>query len=364
MAAYYQDKAASLADIFGAPSVMVEEDRVHVGSRTYPIVDDVIVVLDPARYPPRLRRRLGNFGGSPPAASELFSESIQHTFGAEWQAFPDLLQEHEDEFGQYFDLVELEDLEQARVADLGCGAGRWSYFLKSRCRELVLVDFSEAIFVARLNLRDCSSAIFVMGDITQLPFRKDFADLVVCLGVLHHLPVPALDMVRRLADLSPHALVYLYYALDNRTAHFRLLLGAVTAARMLTSRVRSPCARAAISWVGTAGVYVPLVAAGSLLMRLGLGGLVPLHDTYRGKSFGRMRQDVYDRFFTRIEQRFSRDQVLELRDTFSEVRVSAGLPYWHFLCIRTSGRLSPAEVGGVPGGAGRGGSRKSGEYRP
>jgi SAM-dependent methyltransferase len=344
MAAYYQDKVASLADIFGAPSVVLEEDRIRVGTCTYPIVDDVIVVLDPARYPPRLRQRLGNFGGSPAAAGP-FSESIQHTFGAEWQAFPDVLREHEAEFRQYFDLVDLEDLEQARVADLGCGAGRWGYFLKSLCRELVLVDFSEAIFVARLNLRDCPSAIFVMGDITQLPFRKDFADLVVCLGVLHHLPVRALDVVRRLGDLAPRALVYLYYALDNRAAHYRVLLRAVTAARMLTCRVRSPRARAAISWAGTAGLYVPLVVAGSLLTRLGMGGLLPLHDTYRGKSFGRMRQDVYDRFFTRIEQRFSRDQVLELRDTFSEVRVSAGLPYWHFLCLRADARTLPAAAG-------------------
>jgi hypothetical protein len=135
-----------------------------------------------------------------------------------------------------------------------------------------------------------------------------------------------------------------YYALDNRGAHYRLLLRLVTAVRALTSRVRSPRLRAGISWAGTAGVYLPLVALGSLLGRVGLSRLVPLHDSYNGKSFRRVRQDVYDRFFTGIEQRFTRRQILELQDTFEEVRVSAGLPYWHFLCVRGgTSRLGPAQ---------------------
>jgi SAM-dependent methyltransferase len=334
VAAYYQDKLESLADIFGASSVVLKEQCLQVAESVYPIVDDVIVVLDPAHYPGRLRQRLLNYQGRQAPPSERFSEATQRSFGAEWDAFPEVLREHETEFFQYFDLIELDSLHEARVADLGCGGGRWSHFLASFARELVLVDFSEAIFVARRNLRDCPRAIFVMGDVTRLPFRRDFADLAVCLGVLHHLPIPALDAVRLLAAYAPRVLVYLYYALDNRPAHYRVLLRAVSAVRMLTSRVSSPRARASLCWAATAGLYVPLVAAGSMLRRLGMGGLVPLHDTYAGKSFRRMRQDVYDRFFASIEQRFTRRQIQDLEDTFAEVRVSPGLPFWHFVCLR------------------------------
>jgi SAM-dependent methyltransferase len=343
VAAYYQDKLESLADIFGASSAALQDGWLHLEGRAYPIIDDVIVVLDPAHHPPGLRERLLSHRGSSTAGSVPFSEATQRSFGAEWDAFPEVLGEHATEFRQYFDLVDLGGLRRARVADLGCGSGRWSRFLESITRELVLVDFSEAIFVARRNLRGCPGAIFVMADVTQLPFRKDFADLVVCLGVLHHLPISALEMVRRLAGYAPRALIYLYYALDNRPVHYRLLLGAVTAARRLTCRVRSPRARAGISWAGTAGLYVPLVALGSMLRCLGLGGLVPLHDTYGGKSFRRMRQDFYDRFFTSIEQRFSRRQIQELEDTFAEVRVSEGLPYWHFVCLRADAASAPLD---------------------
>ncbi len=47
-----------------------------------------------------------------------------------------------------------------------------------------------------------------------------------------------------------------------------------------------------------------------------------------------MRQDVYDRFFTPIEQRVSRAQIMGLNDSFSRVSVSDGIPLWHFLCER------------------------------
>jgi hypothetical protein len=30
-----------------------------------------------------------------------------------------------------------------------------------------------------------------------------------------------------------------------------------------------------------------------------------------------------------------RDQIRERHDTFSAVRISEGLPYWHFLCLRS-----------------------------
>ena len=41
----------------------------------------------------------------------------------------------------YFDLIDLEALESKRICDLGCGIGRWSYFLKDIAKEIVLVDF-------------------------------------------------------------------------------------------------------------------------------------------------------------------------------------------------------------------------------
>ena len=67
---------------------------------------------------------------------------------------------------------------------------------------------------------------------------------------------------------------------------------------------------------------------------LGDPTLFPLYESYHGKTLERIRQDVYDRFFTRIEQRFTKKEIMTLKDAFSNVIVSNQLPYWHFLLKR------------------------------
>jgi SAM-dependent methyltransferase len=329
---FYAGREDSLCEIFGATTVVVSKSHVEIDGRRYPVLDDVIVTLPIDRLPPSVRSRLATAQDLMPAQG-AFAEDIQFTFGAEWVEHGDLLPEHAQEFDDYFDLIDLDALGDKRVADLGCGSGRWATFLAPKCREIVLADFSEAIFVARRNLAEAGNAIFVMADVLDLPFGDGAFDLSYCLGVLHHLPVDALDATRRLAPLGPELLVYLYYALDNRPAYYRALLGAVTQVRRRLARVRSSRARSALSFAIAATVYAPLAFVGSV------GGerarrYVPLADTYAGKSLKRLQQDAYDRFFTRIEQRFSRTDIRTLEDTFGTIQISDGLPYWHFVCRR------------------------------
>jgi SAM-dependent methyltransferase len=226
----------------------------------------------------------------------------------------------------------MDSLKNKRVADLGCGNGRWSYFIKDKCRELVLVDFSDAIFVARKNLSDAKNCLFFMCDIKALPFKERFCDFIFTLGVLHHLPTNCLDEVRALKRYAPQILVFLYYALDNRPFYFRFILKAVTLFRAFLSKIKNELFRKLISVLGTIFVYEPLILLGGAFEIFGLGKYIPLYDFYKKKTFVRIEQDVYDRFFTRIEQRVTRREILQLRDTFSDVKVSDNLPYWHFLC--------------------------------
>jgi hypothetical protein len=173
-----------------------------------------------------------------------------------------------------------------------------------------------------------------MADLQALPFRKDFCDFLVCLGVLHHLPTPCLEAVRGLRNSAPRLLVFLYYALDNRPWYFRLLLAPVTLLRRLLWRVRHPGLRKAFARAMALIVYRPLVVLGTLVRPIGLSRYVPLYEFYHGKSIYRIEQDVYDRFFTRIEQRVSRRDIRSLQGSFAQVLVSDHLPYWHFLCVR------------------------------
>jgi SAM-dependent methyltransferase len=320
----------SLKEIFATDDIVYKSNRLKVNDKVYPVIDDVIILLSPDQYTDYVREELQS--GEKTQSTHEFSKNIQYSFGEEWKEYGKILPEHKTEFKKYFDIVNLNNLTDKRVCDLGCGIGRWSYFLKDICREIVLVDFSDAIFTARKNLKGVANCLFFMGDLKNLPFKNNFCDFLFSLGVLHHLPTDCIMEVKNLKKYAPQLLIFLYYALDNRPLYFKLILKAVTALRKLFSKIKSQKLRTLITSAATYSFYIPAVYLGKLLQFAGLGSYIPLYDFYHDKSIKRIKQDVYDRFFTSIEQRVSRNDIRKLKPHFSKLEISKDLPYWHFLC--------------------------------
>ena len=329
---YYENKIEILSQIFGTPEIELGETSLNVSGRAFPIVDDVIILLQPHQFPSLVVEKIKCTVEDEEVAPSI-AEDIQYTFGQEWQKFNQILPQHQDEFKLYFDLIDLQALESKRICDLGCGIGRWTYFLKDIAKEIVLVDFSESIFEARKNLSKSDNMIFIMADIMDLPFQDDTFDFIFCLGVLHHIPSPPLESLRKLSNLAPEFLVYLYYALDNRGILYKLIFYFVDILRKLVCNITSSTIRNILTEVFMWLLYIPTIIVGRILSILGVSvSKVPFVSFYGHLNLGRIRQDVYDRFFTRIEQRVTKKAIHKLSDTFSEVVVSDGLPYWHFLC--------------------------------
>lgn len=332
---YYQDKIKSLESIFGGDKIALEPNILIVGNKKYPIINDVIILSKPNKYTDFVREELRvKEDISNNKENKTFAEDIQYTFGEEWKQYNKFLAEHREEFLQYFDIVSLDTLQNLQICDLGCGNGRWSYYLKDTCKEIILIDFSDSIFIARKNLAEANNCLFFMADLKNLPFRDDFCDFLFCLGVLHHLPTSCLDEVLSLKKFAPTLLIYLYYSLDNRPIYFHLILKIITLLRIYLCKIRSPIFREIFSQFGTFFFYLPLIFLGGLLKPVKLSKYVPLYEAYNGKSIKRIKQDVYDRFFTRIEQRVSRKEILRLKDAFASIVISDNKPYWHFLCQR------------------------------
>ncbi|SVB51986.1 uncharacterized protein METZ01_LOCUS204840 [marine metagenome] len=329
---YYNNKIKTLSEIFGTSDIQLQGSSINVAGRVYPIVDDVIILLESHQIPSRISEKIQCLTRDEEIAPSIAND-IQYTFGEEWKTYNKILPQHHDEFKLYFDLIDLPALELKRIGDLGCGIGRWSYFLKDIAKEIVLIDFSESIFEARKNLSESDNMIFIMADVLDLPFQDDTFDFMFCLGVLHHIPSPALQSVRKLSRLAPEFLVYLYYALDNRGALYKIIFFFINLIRKLICNITSPTARSILTEVLMWSLYIPTIFIGKILFMLGVSASkVPFNSVYGHMNLGRIRQDVYDRFFTRIEQRVSKKEIHKLSDTFSEIIVSDDLPYWHFLC--------------------------------
>lgn len=81
--------------------------------------------------------------------------------------------------------------------DAGCGAGTYSRLLSELGAAVVAVDYSP-LAVLKARTREVTSCVWGVCDVTQLPFRRDSFDGVLCFGVTQALS-SSVAAVRELA---------------------------------------------------------------------------------------------------------------------------------------------------------------------
>ncbi len=257
-------------------------------------------------------------------------------FGDEWARFDQsgLSETELHEVGKrYFSLLPAEALTpSAKVMDVGCGSGRWAVLVAPRVGELHLVDPSQqALEVAKRNLAGVNGATFHQASVDRLPVPDGSMDVVYSLGVLHHVPntAKAIESCVQKVASGGHFLVYLYYRFDNRPVWFRLLWRASDGLRRGISRLPFRIKRVVTDLIAVF-VYWPLARTARAVERLGRSpGLVPLA-IYRDSSFYTMRTDALDRFGTRLEQRFTRNEIEAMMTIAGlvDVRFRDDEPFW------------------------------------
>ena len=151
------------------------------------------------------------------------------------------------------------------------------------------------------------------------------------MGVLHHVPDTVIATRTCAMKLKPGApfLVYLYYDLEGENLFRRQLLGVITGMRYVIARLPR-LVRTAVADVIAAVAYLPLARSAKFIERLGGDpSWLPLFQ-YRNRSFYVMRNDSLDRFGTRLEKRFSRQEVRQLLEDAGLERVTfaPGPPWW------------------------------------
>lgn len=257
-------------------------------------------------------------------------------FGREWSVYDQTAlgeAEHRRLFGAYFSEFPFEELPPcAEGFDLGCGSGRWAALMIERVGLLHCIDpASAALAVARRRLESNSHAQFHHASVDRLPLADDSQDFGYSLGVLHHVPdtrAALRDCVRKLKPGAPF-LLYLYYRLDHRPGWYRSLWRVSDLGRRFIARLPFPLRKAASAAIAGM-VYWPLAALARAAERGGKDATGFPLSAYRHASFYTMRTDALDRFGTRLEQRFSREEIEAMMCDagLEQIRFRNDVPYW------------------------------------
>ncbi len=257
-------------------------------------------------------------------------------FGEEWMKF----YEHDDDLVEkggieYFDILSNTMVNKGSyVLDVGCGTGRWTKYLSDKAGFIEAVDPSNAIFVADKLLGDIKNVRLSQASIETLPFADETFDFVMSIGVLHHIPNTreALNDCVKKVKKGGYFYVYLYYNLDKRGPIYKAFFQVSDLIRKVVSLLPGKIKHFVCDVLAIV-FYMPFVLAGRFFNFLGYKDLakrMPLSG-YQNRSFFMIRNDALDRFGTRLEQRFSANEVIEMMENagLTDIIISQGIPFYH-----------------------------------
>jgi SAM-dependent methyltransferase len=263
-------------------------------------------------------------------------EKVVEEFGEEWLKFHEFSDEMiSKSVGEYFDIITDAIINKnSYVIDIGCGSGRWTKVMAPRAGFIEAVDPSNAIFAADRLLKNIDNIRLTKASINTLPFDDETFDVAMCVGVLHHIPntqQAMMDCVKKVKR-GGYFYTYLYHDISHKGFFTRTAFAISDTLRRGISRLPGGVKKFVCDIIAVC-VYLPLVSLSRFLSWLGLkrfANKIPLAD-YSNKAFFVMRNDALDRFGTRLEQRFTRQQVEQLMRVsgLAEIVISDGTPYWH-----------------------------------
>lgn len=263
-------------------------------------------------------------------------QQVVESFGDEWVKFHDFSDETIYRISQeYFDILDESIVNKNTYAlDIGCGTGRWTKYLTSKVGFMEAVDPSHAIFAADKLLGNIQNVRLSQASIETIPFDDETFDFVMSVGVLHHIPdtqQAMKDCVKKVKK-GGHFYCYLYHNLETRGWWFKTLYWLSNQIRKVVCRLPSKLKRFVCDILAIV-IYMPLVLWVRFLVLIGLRKVavkMPLA-AYNNKSFFVIRNDALDKFGTRLEQRFSKAEVIQMMENcgLKDIKVSPLSPFYH-----------------------------------
>lgn len=274
-------------------------------SITFPITNGIPrMLLSPFR-----EALLGNGAASGKDAKQV---ETALSFGFEWQRFPEMYGEWEQQFLDYMQPHAAEFFRGKKVLDAGCGNGRFAYYATKYGAEVWAIDLGPAVEVANVNTASAGQAQVVQADLHNPPFALESFDFIYSIGVLHHLPDPEVAFRNLLRFLKPGGEVQIYlYWKPERQPIKALLLNGVAAARQITTRLPHSAVYA-LAYPSAVAAFMFFVWPYKVMKQVtplkGLAEELPMKQ-YASFPFRVCVNDQLDRFSAPIENRYTKADV-------------------------------------------------------
>jgi len=267
---------------------------------------------------------------------ENIDKKVVKDFGVEWDRFQQSelpKEELEKAWKPYFGIFPIDELDEKSIGfDMGCGSGRWAKFIADKVGTLNCIDPSnQALEVAKRNLSEFSNVNFINASVGDDALEEESQDFGYCLGVLHHVPNTLAGIKSCAIPLKQNApfLIYLYYDFENRSFLFKWIWKLSDLLRRFVSVLPSK-AKVVLAAIIALIIYLPLARFSLVVEKLGFNVRgIPL-SYYRHRHYYFMRTDALDRFGTRLEKRFSRQDITSMMTEagFKEIQFSNNRPFW------------------------------------
>jgi len=277
-------------------------------------------------------------------SEQNLDQKTVESFGEEWTKFSSFDKDEIERMGnEYFDLLAATSVNKdSYVLDVGCGTGRWSYYLSPKVKFVEAIDPSDAVFSAVQLTSGKPNIRVTKAGVSSIPFDDATFDFIFSLGVLHHIPDTTGAIKRIFQKLKPggYFLVYLYYNLDNRGKTYKIIFQLSNMIRKMISKMPKGLKHFLAELIAFI-IYMPFVFLARffkiLFPKKNFYKKIPL-SYYHNKSLTIIRNDALDRFGTPLEKRFSRVEIENmLREAgFTNIVFSEGTPFWHCIAQKPS----------------------------
>lgn len=149
----------------------------------------------------------------------------QHQFGYEWEAYPEIVPQHREQFQRWIAPFREENFKGKRFLDAGCGMGRNSFWaLSAGAASAIAIDYDErTVAAARKNLAafpNCEVRFQSIYDLTE----DATVDIAFSIGVVHHLAEPRKAVENLVRALKPGGTLILWlYAREGNEFYLSVI---------------------------------------------------------------------------------------------------------------------------------------------